>query len=164
MLLFALDRMRATFAWKVGDLDTESLHRTFPPSTMTLAGLLNHLARVEDEKVAVFFTGEPMQGGWRREDFEADEDWDWTSAAHHSADELYTRWRDAVDRRATVVARLLADGDPGQPTKYVTRSGKAINLRRILVDLHDEYARHTGHADLFREAIDGRVGEDPPQL
>ncbi|MEA2484825.1 MAG: hypothetical protein QOC55_2772, partial [Thermoleophilaceae bacterium] len=42
-------------------------------------------------------------------------------------------------------------------------NGKSPNLRRMLVDLHDEYARHVGHADLFREAVDGLVGEDPPQ-
>jgi len=45
----------------------------------------------------------------------------------------------------------------------VPADGVRPNLRRILVDLHDEYARHVGHADLMREAIDGLTGEDPPQ-
>jgi hypothetical protein len=61
------------------------------------------------------------------------------------------------------MARLLADGGLDQPSKFTTRSGESPNLRRILVDLHDEYARHVGHADLLREAVDGLVGEDPPQ-
>jgi hypothetical protein len=51
-----------------------------------------------------------------------------------------------------------------QPAKYTTWDGDTSpNLRRIVVDLHDEYARHVGHADLLREAVDGLVGEDPPQ-
>jgi hypothetical protein len=58
---------------------------------------------------------------------------------------------------------MLADGGLDQPTKYVMSDGESPNLRRVLVDLHDEYARHVGHADLFREAVDGLVGEDPPQ-
>ena len=60
------------------------------------------------------------------------------------------------------MTRALADGGLDQPAKLITRSGESPNLRRILVDLHDEYARHVGHADLLREAVDGLVGEDPP--
>ena len=52
-------------------------------------------------------------------------------------------------------------GDLGQPSKLVLDDGSP-NLRRALVDLTDEYARHVGHADLLREAVDGLVGEDPP--
>jgi hypothetical protein len=58
---------------------------------------------------------------------------------------------------------VLAGGGLDQPSKFTTPSGQSPNLRRILVDLHDEYARHVGHADLLREAVDGLVGEDPPQ-
>ena len=58
---------------------------------------------------------------------------------------------------------MLADGGADQPSTFTTEAGESPNLRRVLVDLHDEYARHVGHADLFREAIDGLVGEDPPQ-
>ena len=61
------------------------------------------------------------------------------------------------------IAAVLADGGLDQPSKFTTRSGESPNLRRILVDLHEEYARHVGHSDLFREAVDGPVGEDPPQ-
>ncbi|MFD0591507.1 DUF664 domain-containing protein [Catellatospora coxensis] len=51
-----------------------------------------------------------------------------------------------------------------QPAKYTAAAdGTRPNLRRIVVDLHDEYARHVGHADLLREAVDGLTGEDPPQ-
>ena len=61
------------------------------------------------------------------------------------------------------IAAVLADGGLDQPSKFTTRSGESPNLRRILVDLHEEYARHIGHSDLFREAVDGPVGEVPPQ-
>jgi Protein of unknown function (DUF664) len=58
---------------------------------------------------------------------------------------------------------VLSDGGLEQPSKFTTSDGESPDLRRVLVDLHDEYARHVGHADLFREAVDGLVGEDPPQ-
>jgi hypothetical protein len=74
-----------------------------------------------------------------------------------------TVWRGAVERSRAAWARVLADGGLDQPSKFTTQSGESPNLRRILVDLHDEYARHVGHADLLREAVDGLVGEDPPQ-
>jgi len=68
-----------------------------------------------------------------------------------------------VERSRAAVTAALADGGLDQPAKFTTRSGESPNLRRVLVDLHDEYARHVGHADLLREAVDGLVGEDPPQ-
>ena len=66
-------------------------------------------------------------------------------------------------RSRAAIAEVLADGGLDQPSKLITDSGESPNVRRILVDLHDEYARHVGHADLLREAVDGLVGEDPPQ-
>jgi Protein of unknown function (DUF664) len=161
MLLFALERSRAQFAWKCGGLDAAGLHRSFPPSAMTLGGLLKHLALVEDSKVADFVTGE-WAGPWKRADFDVDPNWDWHSAADDSPEELYALWQGAVERSRAAWARVLAEGGLDQPSKLVLPSGSP-NLRRVLVDLHDEYARHVGHADLFREAIDGLVGEDPPQ-
>jgi hypothetical protein len=161
MLLFALDRSRAQFAWKVGGLDAEALHRPHPPSVMTLAGLIKHLAWVEDWRVATFVTGEPIGPPWDTAASVPDDDW--RSAAGDSPDELYALWRGAVERAQAEWSRAIADGGLDQPSKYKTSSGQSPNLRRILVDLHDEYARHVGHADLFRESIDGRVGEDPPQ-
>lgn len=163
MLLFALERSRATFAWKCGGLDAASLRKPHPPSTMTLGGLLKHLALCEDSKTAEFVTGEPLGAPW---DGVADMsvwEWGWRSAAHDSPEELYALWRGAVERSRTAIAAMLAEGGPDQPTKFTISTGESPNLRRILVDLHDEYARHVGHADLFREAVDGLVGEDPPQ-
>jgi Protein of unknown function (DUF664) len=165
MLLFALDRSCAQFAWKCGGLDVAGLRRPYPPSTMTLGGLLKHLALVEDRRTAVDLTGQPIGPPWDAVDvdFDADPDWEWRTAADDSPEELYALWRGAVERSRAAWARVLADGGLDQLSKFTTGSGESPNLRRILVDLQDEYARHVGHADLLREAVDGLVGEDPPQ-
>jgi hypothetical protein len=163
LLLFALDRSRAQFAWKCGGLDAAGLSKSLPPSEMTLGGLLKHLALVEDHHTARDFTGQPIGPPWDMVDFDSDPDWEWRTAAGDAPVELYGLWRGAVRRSRAAMARMLAEGGPGQPSKFITRSGESPNLRRVLVDLHDEYARHVGHADLLREAVDGLVGEDPPQ-
>lgn len=163
MLLFALDRSRAQFAWKVGGLDAAGLSKPHPPTTMTLGGLLRHLALVEDAKVANFVTGQPLGPPWDARDVAANWAWAWRTAADDSPEELYALWQGAVERSRAAWARVLADGGLDQPSKFVTRSSESPNLRRFLVDLHDEYAHHVGHADLLREAVDGLVGEDPPQ-
>jgi len=163
MMLFALERSRAQFAWKCGGLTAAALHQRHLPSAMTLAGLLKHLALVEDYYTTRDVTGEPMGPPWEPADFEADPDWEWHSAADDSAEFLYALWRDAVERSRVAWTAVLADGGLDQAAKFSTESGESRNLRRVLVDLHDEYARHVGHADLLREAVDGLVGEDPPQ-
>ena len=161
-LLFALDRSRAQFAWKCGGLDAAGLSRAHRPSTMTLGGLLKHLALVEDYYTARDLTGEPIGPPWDGIDFDADPEWEWRTAADDSPTELYALWSAAADRTRAGIARALGTGGLDQPTR-ATGPGESRNLRRLLVDLHDEYARHLGHADLLREAVDGLVGEDPPQ-
>jgi hypothetical protein len=160
MLLFALERSRSQFAWKCGGLDAAGLRKSHPPSTMTLGQLLKHLAYVEDDYV-VQVTGQPLGAPWDAVD--AGWDYAWRTADDDPPEELYALWRGAVERSRTAWAAALADGGLDQPSKFTTDSGESPNLRRILVDLHDEYARHVGHADLLREAVDGLVGEDPPQ-
>jgi hypothetical protein len=162
-LLFALERSRAQFAWKCGGLDAAGLSKPLPPSAMTLGGLLKHLALVEDFYTTRDVTGQPMGPPWREADFEADPDWEWHSAAGDSPEALYGLWSSAVERSRAGWAAAMARGGVDQPAKFIPESGEPRNLRRVLVDLHDEYARHVGHADLLREAIDGLVGEDPPQ-
>ena len=98
MLLFALDRSRAQFAWKCGGLDAASLSRPFPPSTMTLRGLLKHLALCEDSKVADFVTGEALGPPWDARDADANWEWGWRTAADDSPEHLYALWRGAVKR------------------------------------------------------------------
>jgi hypothetical protein len=164
LLSFALERSRATFAWKCHGLDAAALGRRHPPSTMTLGGLLKHLSLVEDWTTARKLRGRPLGPPWDGVDFEADPDWEWRTGAQDPPEELYAPWRGAVERSRAAVAEVLADdGGLDRPSRLVIRTGASPNVRRVLVDLHDEYARHVGHADLLREAVDGLVGEDPPQ-
>ncbi|MBO3089255.1 mycothiol transferase [Cellulomonas dongxiuzhuiae] len=163
LALFMLERTRATFAWKVGGLDAEALHRAFPPSEMTLAGLVKHMTFVEDDFVARRLGAGGYGKPWHHT---TPDDWpgyDWRSAADDSPADLYRWWQEAVERARTAWTRVTADGGLDEPADIEWDEGGHPNRRRMLVDLNAEYARHLGHADLFREAIDGLVGEDPPQ-
>jgi len=159
-LLGALDRNRRTFAWKVFGLSGEEMRRTLGPSTVTLAGLAKHLALVEDYYFSLGL-GEVMPQPWRDVDFEAQPDWEWHSAADDSPDELQALWEAAVARSRAAIAAFLAAGSADSPVTWSEWTEKP-NLRRMLVDMVEEYARHTGHADLIRESIDGLVGEGLP--
>ena len=164
MLVFALDRSRATLAWKSGGLDGEALNRPHPPSTMTLAGIIKHLAWVDDwTAVRLHGRVQEMPAPWRSVDWDADPEYPWRTAADDSPAELYRLWREAAARCRAAVSEVTADGGLDRPVRFTVEPTWTPSARRVLVDLHDEYARHVGHADLFREAIDGLVGEDPPQ-
>lgn len=128
---------------------------------MTLGGLLKHLALVEDEVFTLALLGRPLPAPWAAVDWEGVPNWEWTSATHDSAEDLYALWQAAVGRSRDAVRRALAAGGLEHPAEVVLAGGPP-SLRRLLVDMIEEYARHTGHADLIRESIDGLVGEDPP--
>jgi hypothetical protein len=159
-LLGALDRNRRTFAWKVFGLGAEEMRRTLGPSTVTLAGLAKHVCLVEDFYFSLGL-GEVMPQPWRDADFDADPDWDWHSAAEDSPEELQALWQSAVARSRAATAAFLAEGSADSQVRW-TEWPEPPNLRRVLVDMVEEYARHTGHADLIRESIDGLVGEGLP--
>ncbi len=159
-LLAALHRNRRTFAWKTGGLDADAMRRTLGPSTMTLGGLTKHLALVEDHYFTHQLHGRDYPAVWAP--LAEQDDWDWSSAADDSPDELRALWLAAVARSQAAVDEALDAGGLDQEVVISDRPEKA-NLRRVLVDLIEEYARHTGHADLIRESIDGLVGEDAPQ-
>lgn len=159
-LLGALHRNRRTFAWKTGGLGADAMRRTLGPSTMTLGGLVKHLALVEDHYFTHQLHGRDYPTVWAP--MAEQEDWEWTSAADDSPDELRTLWLHAVARSEAAVDEALADGGLDRPLQ-ISDWSETPNLRRVLVDMIEEYARHTGHADLIRESIDGVVGEDAPQ-
>jgi hypothetical protein len=160
--LGSLERQRATFAWKCGGLDAAGLRATLPPSTITLGGLLKHMALVEDDYFSVRLFGRDRQPPWDTVDWDADRDWEWHSAADDSPEQLLTLWQDAVARSRSLVAEALAKGGLDQPARFTWPDGRTPSLRRLLIDMIEEYARHVGHADLIRESVDGLVGEDPP--
>jgi hypothetical protein len=161
-LLGSLERQRATFAWKCSGLGAAGLRATHAPSSMTLGGLLKHLALVEDNYFSRKLLGRELGAPWDTVDWDADPDWEWHSAAHDTPEELFALWHAAVARSREAVAEALTGGDLGQLSRRPWPDGRAPSMRRILVDLIEEYARHTGHADLIRESVDGLVGEDPP--
>jgi hypothetical protein len=161
-LLGSLERQRATLAWKCADLDAAGLRATVGASTVTLGGLLKHLAYVEDYYFSRRLWDRRLGAPWNDVDWKADQDWEWHSAADDSPGQLMALWTGAAGRSRASVAEALANGGPDQLARFTWPDGNSASLRRILVDLIEEYARHVGHADLIRESVDGRVGEDPP--
>jgi uncharacterized damage-inducible protein DinB len=158
-LLGFLDYQRATFAWKCQDLDADGLGVRVAASTMTLGGMLKHLALVERSWCTRRLHGRQLGAPWADVDWSADPDWDWHSAADDSPEQLRTLWRDAVTQSRSDVAEALADGGLSRLARQGWPDGRTPSLRWILCHLIEEYARHNGHADLIREAVDGQTGE-----
>jgi uncharacterized damage-inducible protein DinB len=151
-----LDFQRETMLLKAEGLTGEQLATPHPPSSLTLGGLLNHLALVEDSWFRVRFAGLPDDEPWAGIDWDADPDYEFRTAADLSPDELRQRYRDACARSREVVAAATG---PDQLSAVARRNGEHFALRWMLLHLIEETARHAGHADLLREAIDGAVGE-----
>jgi hypothetical protein len=160
-LVGALDRLRATFQWKTDDLDTAGLQTRIGASSLTLGGLLKHMAINEDFMFTRKLSGNPVGEPWESL-WDGTDDWEFTSAADDTPEQLYAFWEDAVDRSRVRLAAALDRGGLDQLVDVSSPEGEHASLRRLLCDLLEEYGRHTGHADLLREAVDGRVGEDPP--
>jgi Protein of unknown function (DUF664) len=160
-LIGALERLRTTFRWKADDLDAIGLARRIGESSLTIGGLLKHLAVVEDHMFTTKLTGEPLGEPWNIADWDS-EKWPFTSAANDTPRALYSFWDAAVARSRTRLDAAMAKGGLDQLVHIADAEGNHANLRRLVCDLIEEYGRHTGHADLLREAVDGRVGEDPP--
>jgi hypothetical protein len=158
-LLSTLDRNRVTFAWKCGGLNAAGMSARLGPSTMTLGGLVKHLALIEDHYFTGMLLGRELAPVWHAY---SGADWEWRSAADDTPEQLMALWQAAVARSRAAVAEALASGDLGTLAAEPAHWGATLNLRRIVADLIEEYARHTGHADLLREAVDGLVGEGPP--
>jgi dienelactone hydrolase/uncharacterized damage-inducible protein DinB len=158
-LLGFLDYQRATFAWKCRGLDATGLNTTVGASTMTLGGMMKHVALVEDDWFSVVLHGNKPQPPWDTVDWKADRDWDWHSAADNTPDELFMIWDEAVERSRTMVADALAESGMDRPAWLGWSNGLTPNLRWIVTHMIEEYARHNGHADLIREFVDGETGE-----
>jgi uncharacterized damage-inducible protein DinB len=148
-----LDFHRATLELKCRGLTPEQLaSRSVPPSSMSLLGLVRHLADVErgwfdrfaypTQRAPLFYS-------------EADPDGDFDNAVgtDEAVDEAFTAWRAMVEESRAVSARTALDA-----TFEHQRNG-TTSLRWLLTHLVEEYARHNGHADLLRERIDGVTGE-----
>jgi uncharacterized damage-inducible protein DinB len=150
-----LDYQRETVLLKTDGLNGEQLARTVPPSELTLGGLLYHLALVEESWMEARFLGLPERE-WADVDWKADPDWEFHTAARLEPEELRQRYQEACARSRQVVSDAEnLDQHSVQPL----RDGNHFSLRWVLLHLIEETARHAGHADFLREAIDGTVGE-----
>ena len=157
-----LDYHRDTLRWKTAGLSAEQLRTPHPPSTLTLGGLLKHLALVESDWFAAVLDGGTVMAPFDTADWDADRDWEFTTAADDSPEDLRALFEAAVadaDRRIDA-ALASDDGLESLSRRESSRHGEgAFSLRWILVHMIEEYARHNGHADLLREAVDGVTGE-----
>jgi hypothetical protein len=116
---------------------------------------------VEDYIFTEKLAGEPIGAPWDTAEWDGD-DWAFTSAAADTPEKLYALWDGAVTRSRTRLDAALSNGGLDQLVHAANSDGHHASLRRLICDLIEEYGRHTGHADLLRESVDGRVGEDPP--
>jgi uncharacterized damage-inducible protein DinB len=158
-LLGFLDFQRATLVWKCSGLDAAGLKATVGASSMTLGGLLKHMALVEDVWFSRSLHGHDRQPPWDSVDWKAVPDWEWDSAAEDTPEQLLALWQDAVERSRSLLAEALANGGLDQRARRTWPDGRAPSLRWILCHMIEEYARHNGHADLLRESVDGQTGE-----
>jgi uncharacterized damage-inducible protein DinB len=143
-----LTNYRLTLLMKCEGLDAEQLaRRSVPPSTVSLLGLLRHLAEVERDWRSWILPGEPLPKLYGH----GDADFDGALAEQAVVDAAYA---DLAREQAETDATLAEHPDLGE---RLGRDGIAV--RELLVHRIEEYARHCGHADLVRECIDGRVGQ-----
>lgn len=159
-LLGYLNYQRNTFRLKTGGLTGARLTAALPPSSMTLGGMIKHLALVEVWWFHEVLHGELSPEPWLSVDWEADADWDWHSAVSDAPAELAALYEESVRVADDGIARALAASGMGAlSAKKDRRTDQAFTLRWIVTHMIEEYARHNGHADLIRESIDGQTGE-----
>jgi uncharacterized damage-inducible protein DinB len=154
MLLMWLQLHRDTLAWKCERLDDEQLRqRAVPPSTLSLLGIVRHMTEVERN----WFQRRLRQAGAPPHYYsDSKPDGDFDDLDSTTTADVFATWRAecaAADASIAEVADLAAIS---QPTRNDPRP---ISLRWILMHMIEEYARHLGHADLLRQAIDGAVGD-----
>jgi hypothetical protein len=153
MLLAFLDYFRGVFIRKVEGISDEQARLTVPPSPMDLLGMTRHLADVERWWFRASFAAEVTEGIYDSDD---DPDLDWHHGPGDTLAEAVGHWYAEVARAREIVA-ATHDLDTAGATVHPRRG--PVTLRWILIHMVEEYARHCGHADYLREAIDGRTGD-----
>ncbi|MGW4664161.1 DinB family protein [Streptosporangium sandarakinum] len=146
-----LDHHRATLAMKCDGLSDEELRRrSMPPSTLSLLGLVRHMAEVERTWFRKVINGEDIPLVWSDEgDYQVAYD-----ASTATRAEAFDAWRAEVEHSR----RIEREAESLDVTAYNPRWGEKVSLRLVMLHLIHEYARHNGHADFLREGIDGTVG------
>jgi len=152
-LLEFLRSQRLTLQIKCEGLDAEQLaRRSVEPSTMSLLGLLRHMAEVERGWFRRRFSRSDVVKRYQTE-AEPDADFDGAIADDAVVAEAWAAWREEM----AFADQFIADHE--LDFKGADGAGNPVSLRELLVHMIEEYARHNGHADLLRERIDGRVGQ-----
>lgn len=154
LLLAHLEHARATFRWKCEGLIAEQLRATPTASSLSLAGLLKHLAFVEWWWFRTSLLGDPPHPVFADVDWDADPDWEFHTAVDDDPDWLF----DLLDECVAAAREAVAGCDSLDHVAARERHGGPVTLRWILLHMLDEVARHNGHADIIRESVDGAVG------
>ncbi len=148
LLTTFLDYHRQTLLWKAEGLSDADLRRMMTPSGLSLLGLIKHLAYVERSWFQHVFAGEDVSFPWTKEDPEAD----FRIESDETTQAIFTLYQAEAKRSREIVAASSLDDT-------AHRGKDKPSLRWIMIHMIEETARHNGHADLMREAIDGQTGE-----
>ncbi len=151
-LLAFLEWQRETLARKCAGLAPDQLRmRSAEPSTLSLLGLVRHMADVERGWFRVTLAGEELPERYSTDD---DVDGDFNHVDTADVDEAFASWHEECGRADDIISRRALDATGKQ------RTGREVSMRWILNHMIEEYSRHNGHADLLRERIDGATGYD----
>lgn len=120
---------------------------------------MKHLALVEESWFGERLRDQVSLAPWNAIDWDSDPNWEWRTAADDSPDQLRAQWNKSVLYANTMIDEALSEGGVDQLARHKWPDGRAPSLRWILCHMIEEYARHNGHADLIREAVDGETGE-----
>jgi hypothetical protein len=151
MLLGMLAFQRDTLRWKCSGLTEEQLTFEHAPSTLSLGGLIKHLAVVEFSWVQITFADGDDSPRWERQ---GQDGWSLRTTAGESPQMLFDALAEAQRLTERIVREAASLDSLSQKMPY----GEPCSLRWVLLHLVQEYGRHLGHTDLIREAIDGAVG------
>jgi hypothetical protein len=159
-LVESLRCQRLTLELKCSGLDAEAMaRRSVEPSTMSLLGLVRHLAEMERGAFRVLMAGQDVPRLYTSAT-DRDGDFDGAVADPEVVAEAWNAWHAEVEFATRFVAEAPSlDITSDDPLNQHGSGGGAISLREVLIGTIEEYARHMGHADLLRERIDGRIGQ-----
>jgi hypothetical protein len=152
-----LDDQRTILAWKCQGLsDAQLKEPTVPPSTLTLLGLVRHLAEVERAWFRRRLAGEPIGHIWCTDD---QPDADFEGVGDADVAEAFSSWEEECR-----ISRSILEGLDSLEVTFSTARYPLMSARCMVNHMIEEYSRHNGHADLIRERIDGMTGDFPPRV
>lgn len=146
-----LDVYRQVMVWKLDGVDEDAARRPMVPSGTSLLGLVKHLAYVERYWFQRVIAGRDVP----RPRLEGDPDAEWRIAPDETIDDVVALYDQEVAESREIHTALT------DPDLTVDEDGEQVSVRRVLIHMVEETARHAGHADIIRELTDGRTGTFP---